>query len=401
MELSDSSSSFPRTFFLLVFGTVFAAMALVVSFNLVAEQLGGESVTDTSVSNGALAGGTTERGIKYGLLQRQHQLDFVLIGNSRVQRWDPALVTAATGARGFNGGVVGATLADFRFMTEWLDARAKHDHAQMPHVVVVMPLESFRMQTSPDETGVPTFRTQPTTTDKARSRLERIKALTQWQTLKQSISIVKHRYERTSNRSGRHTRIETRPSGSPVDQHAEPAIASTDVRSGGSIDTQFRADGYLEDGAFFGAHVFGKPQALKSFVNGQARNFYEALKLGRGVHQLEPSAQREVIQMLKTANKAGDTPTIVVPPMHPATDKLLSGLGRDIFAQTTLNWLDSLHRTYKFTVLNYLDASQFGSARTAFYDGQHPRPELATKLVERLIRDDKYLTPQRPVGSAA
>lgn len=393
MDLPENTTTFPRTYFILLFGTLLAVLCVVIGINLYAERVSGENVTDSSVNNGQLRNGATERGIKYQLLQKQRHLDFVLVGNSRVQRWDPQQITASTGARGFNGGVVGATLSDFRLMVEWLVKNAHAHHQAAPHVIIVMPLESIRQQSAPDDTDVPGFSKPVKRIDRARTKLERVKRLTQWQTLKQSLSILKKR--RLDPPATPATTASTPPSadaGRPVIQG--PNAGTTPATPPGKpSDTNFRSDGYLQYGAFYGAHIFGSPAALRAFVEGQSRNFYGALKLARGVNQLEPSAQKEIVRMLRAATNAGDTPTIVVPPIDQKTEKLLAGMGRSTFETTVFNWLESLHKSYRFTLLNYTDASEFGTASTAFYDGQHPRPALAAKIVDRLIKDDTRLKP--------
>ena len=390
MGTLDTRERFPRGFFVLVFGTLALLMAGVVGLNLLAEHVGNERVTDMSVNNGTLPKGISERGAKYQLLNRHDRLDFIFLGNSRVQRWDPAVVTQATGARGFNAGVVGSTLGDFTALVQWVHERSRQRDERAPHFVIVTPIESFGAEVAADTESIPELRTRSTRSSRTRDRLQRFKRLTQWQSLKQSLSILRREFRSSASSTKRGL-----PQGNPVLQRTG-AVSPQPGETTTSPSQLFRADGYLRAGAFFQSNALeGASQGLTGFVDGQVSSFYTDLAAAHGFTQVEPAARSEFQRLLAAANAAGDTPTIVIPPISAASERRFHSLGRDRYERTVISWLDSLHDQYDFRVLDYSNAQAFSPYETRFFDGQHPRPSLARALVMRLTHDDKLMAPHR------
>lgn len=433
MELSDSQQCFPARFF--ATGGLVAAIMLIVAAStvLVAEQKSGDRLTDSFVNNARFGGGQSERTMKTDLLAKTGKLDFVLLGNSRVQRWDPQRITNKTKKHGFNAGLVGVPIRDTRAIVDWLAQRAKNRNEEMPHLIYVLPFESFHEQpkgASSLELPGPT----PTrsTFERITNSVERTKALTQWHTFKRASQVLLGRDTKSqrpprpiankmarppiqpgpldsssSNRPARRqgpaipsavpaqtqTQTQTRtPSSSPPPTAQSPTSSSSNQDPLlAAPDEQFRADGYLPAGAFFSASRFGEKDNLRAFVTSQHRNFYADVIRRGGPGRIEPSALAELTRIFTTANKAGDTPTIVLPPLAADFARELEQMRRETFANTVRAWLKSAAKQHEIVVLDYSDPSEFGEAQASFYDGVHPRSEITNAMIDRLLKDDPKL----------
>lgn len=392
MGAIDAHDSFPRSFFILTFTLCGLLLASVIIINLTAEHVSDEQVTDRSVNNAQLPVGMSERATKFALLDTQTDVDFVLVGNSRVQRWDPRVITATTGARGFNAGVVGDTLGDFRALIEWTGKRAVQRHEPGPHFVIVTPIEVFGSEVDADTSDIPGVSSDQHRALHLQGKLERFKRLTQWQSLKQSLKILAHESSNPSTNSRRNKRTGRKlESGSPVLQ-GDGVISPAPGVSTHAPSQAFRSDGYLRSGAFLGAEALsGASNGLTGFVDQQIIGFYQQLRESGGLRQVTPAARDMFEKMITAANDVGDTPTIVIPPIDEAAVKRFDSLGRTTFANTVIEWLTSESNTHNFVVLDYSDANAFAPYESSFYDGQHPKPDLARALVSRLVHDDVRL----------
>ncbi len=371
---------FGRSFLLWLVAAAIAGIAGVMAFTLHAEHISGQSLTDSFVDPGGLQGSHTERARKFRLLAHQPDVGVVLIGNSRVQRWDPARIHAATGLETFNAGIVGMPLTDLRAITEWLAQRRSTTGTAMPHIIAVIAPENFTQQTPlPNELNLPNFARRESTMSRIRGHIDRAARLTQLQTLKQAIRAL----QRSDATAPSHERQGARRDVQAV-RGTLPAHTTT-------ATTRFRADGYLEHGAFFGADTLGTAANLRAMFEAQYALFYNTVKQRGGVAHIEPSAQLEVIRMLAAAHRAGDHPTLVLAPLDRALSDQLHPLGRDTYAANVRTWLNTLRSRYSCTVIDYMNPTQFGSARNSFYDGVHPRPALADAMVDHLMSDDPVL----------
>jgi hypothetical protein len=489
MELSEHAPEQRQQFVRWAAGTALLVLSIVVAFNLVAERVAGTSLTTGFADTGPLGGGRGERELKVRLLaERDEQLDFVLLGNSRMQRWDPERVRRATGATGHNVGIVGSSILDMATVTRWLAQRADARGQRMPHLVYVLPVESFDLQPRGESTlELPDYRSDASSVARGRGALQRAGRLIELQTLKRSARIMLD--EARGTRNDAKPRVQESPTPSfggaspepsattPQPPSATPPINPTQPAAnaapaaparapatgaptptptpgtalppasgapGGTVlpgagvppavptptltpgtpatpatsapepsaeqpapvdpseldapglesDETLRKDGYLARGAFFSASTFGTLEQLREFVDFQYRLFYGNVKRRGGPARIEPTATKQLERLLSTANRAGDRPTIVLPPMQDSFARELGPLGRDRYVITVREWLEEQQDEHDFLLLDYSEPEQFGDAGDAFYDGVHPRAKLANASVDRVIEDDPLLKPR-------
>ena len=351
------------------------------------------------VEPAGIVGSASERTQKMQLLSQTDDPAFVFVGNSRVQRWNPDVVSRETGTRGFNASIVGSPLTDARAIVEWLAARARKQGAEMPHVVVSTPPEIFTEQPpAPNDLGLPHVAGSSTRRERLLSRMQRAARLTQWQSTQQAFRVFVPRT--TVRTEPALTKAAPAPSQSLEDaqstrptQHVNPSASSTETRPAPAADRNmsFQANGYLEAGAFFGSSSFGGTRSLERLVEGQYRQFYDSIKRRGGPERIDPSAQRELERLLRSANQAGDTPALVMPPMRLDLARELAKLDRPSYQRALDAWLDDLHNRYSFTMLDYDNFHTFPVSDDMFYDGVHPHKDLADTMVRRMIDDDPGL----------
>lgn len=403
MDPRSDTRQYPRAFPAIIAITAVAFLSACVVFNLQAEHVSGESVTDSFVEPAGIAGSTSERKQKMMLLSKTDDPAFVFIGNSRVQRWNPEVVFRATGERGFNASIVGSSLTDARAIVEWLASRARKHGSNMPHVIISTPPEIFGEQPpTPNDLGLPQFSGSSTRWERLQSRLQRLARLTQWQSTQQAYRIFAPRNIDRSTMSRRHDSlsiqdIATAPS-PPLEEaqttrpNPRASIMPSHTKTGDAFtadrNMSFQSNGYLRAGAFFGSSSFGGKHSLERLVVGQYRQFYDSVKRRGGSERIEPSARRELERTLRIANHAGDIPTLVMPPMRSDLIRELDALGRPAYRSSIDSWLDKLHDRYSFTVIDIDNTKKLPVTANMFYDGVHPHKNLADAIVYSIIEHD-------------
>lgn len=308
------------------------------------------------------------------LVDFDEQLDFVLVGPSPMQRFDPRIVTEETGAVGFNAAITASPISDAVDIGRWVRARAERRGEPTPHLVYGFAVEAFGPNPNDDrDLGLPGVKPRGSIADRARDRLDEIGRLIQWGNFKRSVRLI-------------------------ADGKADPkerrraARATTEGGLDG-IDPRLREDGYLTSGPFLGPRGKQPLPELREATYQQYRGYYEALRQS-GTDRVDPRASSEFETFLREANDAGDEPTIVVLPFARELAEDFGPISRDAYLATLGAYIDDIADEYDFTILSFEDLSQFGFDDSALYDGIHPRPKLADAFMSYLVDEDPLLEPE-------
>lgn len=117
---------------------------------------------------------------------------------------------------------------------------------------------------------------------------------------------------------------------------------------------------------------------ILSYYRSEYRNFPATLS---------PRHKRYLRSMLGYAQATGDTPTVVLMPVHPEFVRTFRPLGRDIRRNALRTWLRSLkHDGLRFRFIDLTNVRAFGGTAAGFYDPVHMRPENAARLVAYMGR---------------
>jgi len=314
------------------------------------------------------------------LLVRFQHPDFIILGTSRVQRLDPRIAQRETGAKGFNAGIIQSSIKDAVNIATWVANRAAHFHEPMPHIIYGITPESFGRQPPGDYLGLPPLYQDAQTVvrdartsraNQIRVKLRSLASLIQYQTLVHSLKILKYEHG-------------NKPS-PPAPIQPEPQPATTPAEK-----PPLRRDGYVTRGPYFPV-LEANSTTFEQTVNTTFHQFYSTLKTQGGVAHVEESAAEQLVILFRLANHEGDTPTLVWLPMREDLAKELGPLGRDEYLRTTHAFLDSLHKRFNFRVFDYENLDDFGTAHSSFFDGVHPKADLANLEMERLVHDDPLI----------
>jgi hypothetical protein len=402
MSLPEAPSSVRRRYHVLLAATAMLLLLGVAAFNIYAERATGQILTDTLTEPGSQLGEPSERATKSALLARYQQPQFVIVGPSMAQRWDPERIRNASGKQGFNASIVSMSITDMHSIVQWLADQASSRGTKMPHVIAVIPPEAFTIQSgTPNGINLPGERAPRTGFERLRDSTLRAVKLTQYGTLRQGVTLLRGTPPKQRDAPEMVARphaaalsdADVKPADLANQQIAPEDRSGTDAASDGQHSPsaqRFRVDGYLTSGAFYGSEVWAEG-ALDRFVLSQNIQFYDQVRRRGGPGRIEPSAQREFRTLVEAANRAGDTPAIVLPPMSRDLAKQLDTMGRAAFMNTLREWLQTASRDLDFRVYDYDNPSQFTGVETQFYDGSHPKIALASAVVDQLADDDPLL----------
>lgn len=334
--------------FVLEFVLVLALiLGVVASFNWMVDPL------DT-FGRGPQQGPGTDRNVKVHLFRGEKLPQILLLGSSRMQKYDPSVIRKLTGLRAFNASVAGSNIIDQTAFAGWAAERAANGDGPMPKIVYGIAPEEFR----PQPTGLalrayPELARQVHGGSRFFDNLETKWApLIQWGTIKTSVSVIAGTVK-----------------GNDFTDKKAP---------------EFRDDGFLMRGQEDSALKDGRTrQSRWDRVQRQHVRFYER----RPQRDLPYSARARFESLLAIANKAGDTPTIFVLPMSSALSSTVDPLGRSDMSDRLRTYLTQLQKRYKFQWLDYSDVSSFGGDNTKWYDGAHPMAENASAVLRQLLND--------------
>lgn len=288
-----------------------------------------------------------DRDVKIHQLAQQGHFDFAILGTSRVQRFDPALIEKATGKKGYNAGLVGTSVTQ-AWETAEIFYLPKHRKAGSPtHIVYGFAPESIE--------GLGRTPNIPSSTTP-------LKAWIQFGTLKESIQVLHSRMNRKRDRQ----------------------------RTIEKANNSVRDDGYVKRGPFFDVNGYAARNDLEQQIAKAYRRYFLNLKKS-GLDTDVQSTLAGIEKLLQVARREGDAPTIVLLPMQPKLAKQLKELGRDKFIAAIEQGLSDLAKRYEFTLLDYQDVRDFHGGSDDFYDGVHPRTKLADAMSRALVDDDPRL----------
>lgn len=302
------------------------------------------------------------RANKVALLKRGRTPDVVLLGSSRMLRYDPTIITTGTRLRGFNAAVAGSDLLDAAAFTSWLAERHRDGKGPMPHVVYGIGVEEFH-----DQPGGAALRRVP--------ELAR-----QVQQVQVPFGLVSPR-----------TAIDLQQRWMPL---LELSTLRQSLRSIGrelsggatTVNPRFRSH-FADDGLLLRGHddaTLVNGRAARREINtfrGQYVGYYERRTPGSG---LPEDARAQLEHLLAVANAAGDSPTLFLLPMRAAFSEELGPIGRDQQTAEVRAYLHELRRDYRFTWHDRSVGPIPGDPARGWFDDVHPRLKTAAIVLRRL-----------------
>lgn len=380
------------------------ATLLLVGIALFNAMVGEPSPTSTDRNASAAAN------LKLRLLDRADDLDFVILGSSRVQRLDPTL---ATGRSGFNAGMVGTSLADASTVGRWLIDRASADGEPPPHLVLGLAAESFEPQGATNvELSVPHLdpdAVELPIQDRIREQRDDLERLLQLRTLRESLRTTfaspaadaspPHEDEDDATMKPEPVPVpsdvasrvfeEARGTGN---SHATGPIAPSgttarfDPLERAATAANLRGDGYLTSGAYAGA-----TDVPETGWDEQTASFYRELAARHGTDHVDRSAKRALERLVAAANEVGERPTIALLPLQPRLARLVAPLGREAYEKAVFELLNSMQDADRIRLVDVRILDGSPPQDDQFYDGLHPRPELATEWMRAIVDVDPGL----------
>lgn len=98
-------------------------------------------------------------------------------------------------------------------------------------------------------------------------------------------------------------------------------------------------------------------------------------------------ARRYFERTLQLFNLHDVEPVLVIMPYHPTALAAFRAVGWDAKEQELKRYLESLHGTYRFHVLDYTEITAFHGEADAFYDGSHITAANARRILAQVVKD--------------
>jgi len=294
---------------------------------------------------------TTDRTVKADLieaLRRPPQL--IVLGSSRSMMYEPAYLKQKTGLRTFNAGLngIGGT-AD-----TWAIANFIHDRfpSSQPAYFWLVDVESFvpfsvqgrtagepRLARYIDETGASRSASAILT------KVYRDRATVfSWATASDSLRVLTHRTQAAKTTS--------------------------------SYRKRFRPDGTYnprgDTAAVFKKHFLTSVQRYHDLYT----NAY---------HGLDSRANAYFERTLKFTNDHGATPLIVLTPINPKLLKIIGALGWYTRHRQVVDYIKSLHASYKFVFIDLTAIATFNGDPERFTDGVHMTTVNARRAIDYVL----------------
>lgn len=282
----------------------------------------------------------------YGALAQPPQV--TLLGSSRTMKFDPAVVEQLTGQRTFNAAVSGGVPRDALLFVRHLE-REQAD--EFPHLVWGLDADAFRDKRLRDGLSTdPRMRRYVPRSERIVGTAATAGALLDWQTMK------------ATGRS---------------------------LLTGGVADAagHGRRDPFTRTGFQRWSLAFPKTAGqLEDAVERQIEQYAGFVFERDAYTRIEAEPLAEFEQVVRIANRHGDTPTIFLTPYHPTARDLLerhdiAAREREVRERLTQLQEDGRLR-FRFIDLSELDS--FGGDPAQFYDGIHMTPQNTRRVLERL-----------------
>ncbi|MCW2973461.1 MAG: hypothetical protein JWN72_1734 [Thermoleophilia bacterium] len=141
------------------------------------------------------------------------------------------------------------------------------------------------------------------------------------------------------------------------------------------------------DGMILSPHLARLDREGQDFValrNHRIQIRVNSYKPGGGFDKLMPIPMAATRDLIKLANAWGDTPTIIITPMHPDCIRICGAAGRNAHHRNTLKFFAQLAKTRQFDLHDFTDPKSYGGNAAGFYEDIHLRPIAAEQVVKAI-----------------
>ncbi|MBC7461862.1 MAG: hypothetical protein H7287_10915 [Thermoleophilia bacterium] len=154
------------------------------------------------------------------------------------------------------------------------------------------------------------------------------------------------------------------------------------------------------DGMILSPHLARLHRVGQDFValrNHRIQIRVNSYRPGGGFDKLMPIPMAATRDLIKLANGWGDTPTIIITPMHPDCIRICGAAGRNAHHRNALTFFAQLAKTRQFDLHDFTDPKSYGGNAAGFYEDIHLRPVAAAQVVQAI---DKFggwdVDPRKP-----
>lgn len=344
----------PRRFVAWLFGALLLGLLVIGGFNWYVDATG---VTGRD-TKWRIAENAKDRTVKLDLYEsmRDDPPQTVLLGSSRVMKFQPSVVERLTGARTFNAAVSGGTPEDVLLFTELI---AQRQGRAFPHLVWGIDVDAFRDKQLKDGlANDPRVQQFLPASTRVTNAIAMVGALLELQTLKASIRSV---------RAG-------------------------GTQSSGAPKRTYGRDGYQQ----WELHRPENAYQLRQQVAKEIRQYADFIFVRDGYDGIRPDPLAKFREVIRIANEHGDTPTVFVTPYQPQAHRILQEHDIDARTREVLALLRRLQREgeLKFQLDDFTSLDSFGGDPAEFYDGVHMTTVNTARVLEQLQRDGKLAAPK-------
>jgi hypothetical protein len=271
-----------------------------------------------------------DRSYKADLLQKLGTApELVVLGGSRAQRFDPAVIETLTGLSAFNFAVHNCRTADAYAISKYLFARSPGTKLRCFYAIQATALVDAPMDQALLYDG----------------------RFSQWFP-KELIASQKE------------------AQGAPVRGH----VPTADVYSPRGCIVHNGYDRHQERGVTL-------DKALQSYLARMVPRAASTSSAG------ETQSRGYLRRLLRLYNDHGVTPVLVIMPYHPEALSAFLAVGWQTKVDSLKDYLSKLQRRYTFCVLDYTDISSFGGQPQWFYDGAHLTKENASLVLQQAVKE--------------
>ena len=272
------------------------------------------------------------------------------LGTSTMRMYDPHHQEQLSGDRTFNASVSGSSLRTaYAFV-----AFAHHRLNLKPHVVWGLDVEGLHKR--PEQPlGDARLQRELPRTDRWSSRITALQPIVDLRTVDVSLKALQSRDDRKA-----------------PDTKGQRAIAQA--------HKLFDAHGFVKKDPLQGVDREGR---LTTVTERYARDVYR----NGGYTELDAKMQRYVRRTIELANSYGDTPTIVLMPLHPEAHKVLGPLGWDARRNDIRRFMHKLEEDgLKLHFEDMSDPATFHADTDKFHDGVHMHKKTMHRMMDELER---------------
>lgn len=286
----------------------------------------------------------------------EEEPEVVLLGSSRVMKFEPAYVERLTSDRAFNAAVSGGVPQDALLFTKLLEERQR---TNFPHLVWGLDIDAFRNKQ---------LRAGLATDPRMRRFIPRGERLAS-----------------ATAAAGTLTELQTAQAALRALQEKGLDPAAREKPNSAEADRTFSPDGFQEWSLPFPKQPVFLARAVRKQI-GQYAGFIFQRDAYTRVERAPFADFRRVIEI---ANRHGDEPTIFLTPYHPLAERFLARHRNEEREQEVRERLHQLQEegTVRFELVDLTSLDRFGGDPAEFYDGVHMTPMNTRLVLDRLDRD--------------